>query len=153
MPTCLKGKTVTYQASTHRSAEGQLGNGPNPGVGALAEPGKIWPITLKDAESNAEWENEGGGLVAGAEPPASVSAPPRRVPIHRGFKESVDGCRERAAANLVQAAAKDTEQGRLRLENSAAAWIRHAELLQGLDNSQESRRAEAIAEWEAEEDE
>ncbi len=144
---------MTHQASTYRSADGQFRDGLHSGAGALAKQRKTGPVTLNNAESNAEWDNEGGALAIHAQPQLAMNTPIRRIPLHGGFQESVDGCRERAAANLVQAAAKDTEQGRLRLENSAAAWIRHANLLQGLDDSHAARRAAAIAEWEAEEDE
>ena len=56
---------------------------------------------------------------------------------------------ERAAAALASASLMDTANGRQRLEASAQSWERRAELIQGLEDSIEARRAIARAEWEA----
>ncbi len=65
----------------------------------------------------------------------------------RAVHDSVAGCRELAAADLVRAALMDTVNGRRRLESSASSWTSRADLIQRLDDSFEARRAAARAEW------
>lgn len=65
---------------------------------------------------------------------------PRLARPNRQPQDTEAGCRERAAANLAQAATMDTAHGRGRLEHSAASWTTRADLLHRLDESSEARR-------------
>ena len=56
-----------------------------------------------------------------------------RLPIiarRRQPHDSVTGCRERAANDLLEAATMDSANGRSRLEHSAATWSQRADLLE-----------------------
>ena len=44
-------------------------------------------------------------------------------------QDTVEGCRERAAADLAAAAALDASRGRWKFEHSAAAWTTRADML------------------------
>ena len=68
--------------------------------------------------------------------------------VQRSVHDTADGCRELAAADLARAALMGTANARQRLESSALSWTSRAELIQGLDDSFETRRAIARAEWE-----
>lgn len=65
----------------------------------------------------------------------------------KAAQDTVAGCREFAAADLARASLMDTENGRRRLETSALSWTSRAQLIQRLDDSFDSRRALARAEW------
>ena len=62
-------------------------------------------------------------------------------------EETPEGCRTHAADDRTRAAISDTENGRIRLERSAAAWESRAHELDELAETQDVRRADAIAEW------
>ena len=61
--------------------------------------------------------------------------------------DTPEGCRTHAVQDRGRAAGMDTDNGRLRLERSADAWDARADALQDLVDTQDVRRAEAIAEW------
>ena len=62
-------------------------------------------------------------------------------------EDTPEGCRAHAAHDRTGAGASDTENGRLRLERSAAAWDSRAHELEALAETSDVRRADAIAEW------
>lgn len=69
---------------------------------------------------------------------------PAASPSPAGTKrENSALCRERAAADLLQAAAMVNANQRLRLETSAASWIARADTLQRVEESYARRTAEA----------
>jgi hypothetical protein len=101
-------------------------------------PDKVTIMMQQRPTDTGNWDNEGGAIR-----PADV-APPRRgtrgVPPHRRQpRDTVAGCRDAAASDLVQAAAMDTANGRLRFEHSAASWTARGDLLQRLDDGWRSR--------------
>jgi len=59
----------------------------------------------------------------------------------RSPEDTVAGCEALAASDLARAAATDTENGRLKLQHSAASWQKRADLLQRLQNSFNKREA------------
>ena len=62
-------------------------------------------------------------------------------------EDTAAGCHGRASADREAASAMDTENGRLRMENSARSWTERATLLEGEDGL--SYRATLKAEWDA----
>jgi len=63
-------------------------------------------------------------------------APPARKPrISKQPADTVAGCRDRAAADLLAAAAMSTRNEQLRMEASSASWVARADLLQRMDDS------------------
>ena len=66
-------------------------------------------------------------------------------------QDTAGGCRDRATADLALAATMDTDNRRLRFEQSAAAWSQRAQMIQRLDESFEARRTAAAAMWAEEE--
>lgn len=73
-----------------------------------------------------------------AKPP--LPAPPKGTDLHPGAdpskeaRDTVAGCRDRAAEDRLQAASADTENGRHVLERSAASWEARADgILEGED--------------------
>ena len=56
------------------------------------------------------------------------------------------GCRDRASASLVAAAAMDTANGRSRQEASAATWTVRADMLERLEQRQQARESAPGAE-------
>lgn len=59
------------------------------------------------------------------------------------------GCRTHAEQDRSRARAMDTQNGRLRLQRSAAAWDSMADDLDALAETHEARQAVARAEWNA----
>jgi hypothetical protein len=58
-------------------------------------------------------------------------------------RDTVAGCRDRAAKDRLQAASTDTENGRRVFERSAASWEARAdEIQEGADASAEQRAAD-----------
>ena len=55
---------------------------------------------------------------------------PSPGPLLKERRDTAEGCRDRAAADLLAAVAMTTAHSRHRLETSAAAWTVRAELLQ-----------------------
>ena len=56
-------------------------------------------------------------------------------------RDTAQGCRDRATADLLQAITMNTANGRQVLEKSAASWAVRAELLQRIEVGIEARRA------------
>jgi hypothetical protein len=54
-------------------------------------------------------------------------------------RDTAEGCRDRATADLVQALTMNTANGRRVLEKSAASWTLRAELLQRIESGAEAR--------------
>ena len=74
----------------------------------------------------------------------SPAAPPFPKLV-REQRDSAAGCRERAAADLLEAASLATVNARQRMESSAARWTVRAELLDRLEASVAARQAGAAA--------
>lgn len=93
-----------------------------------------------------DWVNEGGSLAPparGAAARAGASAGPGQP--RRKSIDTPELFRERAAANLVSAGTMRTENGRLRLEHSAAIWTVRADLLQHRNDSFNAKRSARTA--------
>jgi hypothetical protein len=56
---------------------------------------------------------------------------PSPGPLLKERRDTAEGCRDRASADLLAAVAMTTAHGRHMLEMSASAWTARAELLQG----------------------
>jgi hypothetical protein len=54
-------------------------------------------------------------------------------------RDTAEGCRDRATADLLQAQTMNTANGRQVLEKSAASWTTRAELLQRIESGAEAR--------------
>lgn len=94
------------------------------------------------------WDNEGGAPCSGS---TLASAPfqtsgrhrrPRLVRPRRQPQDTAEGCRARAGADLLRSTTMDTDQGRWRLEHSAASWSARADLLHRLEMSFQRRNGE-----------
>ncbi|WP_114952252.1 hypothetical protein [Sphingosinicella terrae] len=75
-------------------------------------------------------------------------------PLHPPPKEARDtvaGCRERAAQDRLQAAGTDTENGRRVLERSAASWEARADEMQRLESGSAGQRIADRNLWASEE--
>jgi hypothetical protein len=64
-------------------------------------------------------------------------------------RETAQGCRDRAEANLVASNAAITAHQRSRLETSAASWTSRAAMLQRVEDGVERRAQATAAEIEA----
>ncbi len=73
------------------------------------------------------WITEGG----------TMNPAPRAT--DKDSRDTATGCRDRATADLVQALAASTANGRRVLETSAASWNQRAELLQRIETGIEAR--------------
>jgi hypothetical protein len=71
-----------------------------------------------------------------------------RSRTQKAVQDTVTGCRENAAADLVRAAETGTANARRRLESSALSWTSRADSIQQLEDDCEARKAVARAEWE-----
>lgn len=85
------------------------------------------------------WEDEGGPV--GPKKTSPPAAPAPSFKNVRDQRDTASGCRERAAADLLEAASLATLNGRLRMESSAAMWTQRAELLGRLEASFDARQA------------
>jgi hypothetical protein len=71
----------------------------------------------------------------------ALNAPAKRsASVTRKVEDTSSGCRDRASASLVAAAAMDTANGQSRMEASAAAWSSRADLLLRVEQLHEQRR-------------
>ncbi len=76
-----------------------------------------------------------------------MTAVPAR-PLARTLKQPQDtvaGCRDRAAADLLASVVLLTANERRRLETSAASWSARADMLQRLDDNHSARKAKVRA--------
>jgi hypothetical protein len=68
-------------------------------------------------------------------------------------RDTAEGCRDRATADLLQALTMNTANGRQVLEKSAASWTMRAEILQRIESGTEARdRAPELTSLEIAED-
>ena len=74
------------------------------------------------------------------QPQQPILAEPARRLMRRP-EDTSSGCRDRAAASVIAAAAMDTVNGRTRLEASAATWTVRADLLERLELRQQARES------------
>jgi len=81
------------------------------------------------------WLDDGGSLR-----PAAI-LPARRTAKVKQPTDTAQGCRDRAAADLLASASMTTNNARLKMETSASCWTARADLLQRLDDSFEARIA------------
>ncbi len=58
---------------------------------------------------------------------------PSPGPLLKERRDTADGCRDRATADLLEAVTMATPHGRQMLEKSAASWNARAELLQRME--------------------
>jgi hypothetical protein len=63
------------------------------------------------------------------------------VKVRKEARDTAEGCRDRATADLIQAVTMGTANARRRLEISAASWTTRAELLRRIESGAEARRA------------
>ena len=85
-------------------------------------------------------ENPGPGRRAPSMKKAGASP---LLPLNREQRDTAAGCRERASADLLEAATMATVNARAKMESSAANWTLRAELLDRLETSFEARKAAA----------
>jgi hypothetical protein len=69
------------------------------------------------------------------------AAPLERRQICKLPQDTVQGCRDRAVADLLEAATMVGANQRLRLERSSQSWSMRADLLDGVEKDFERRRA------------
>lgn len=92
----------------------------------------VW--TVLPVASLESWDNEGGSCSAEEAPVPSADHKARRLTLRNRLPEdTASGCRERADADLVRAAAGAEGPGRWRYESSAASWLQRAEMLGRLE--------------------
>lgn len=90
------------------------------------------------------WEDEGGPAAPRRRAPSTtVKTPASFLPLNREQRDTAAGCRDRASADLLEAATMATVNARARMESSAANWTLRAELLDRLEASFEARKAAA----------
>ena len=107
----------------------------------------------------SQWENEGGAispstieaeighkLAAHGINPLQPPLPARKPRSSKLPGDTAIGCRNRAAADLLAAAAMPIGNGRLRMEASAASWTARAELLQRDEDDFEAQRKRRLDE-------
>ena len=121
-------------------------SGLRPGVDALVSTGSS-PAAFAQVSSIQRWVNEGGSLAPGEDRPARAGHPADR----REARDTVSGCRDRAAEDRRRAAATDTENGRQMLERSAASWERRADEMEETENASAEQRAADREFWASEE--
>ena len=109
---------------------GTFRNGLHPGAGALTGRKKSPPPVLADPAAPAE----------GADASPCKEA-----------RDTVAGCRGRAAEDRLQAASADTENGRRVFERSAASWEARADEIQEGENASAGQRAADRDLWASEE--
>ena len=80
-------------------------------------------------------------------PPAGVASPPEKE-----ARDTVEGCRERAAQDLLQAAGSDTGNGRQKFERSASSWTARADQIESAELGSAAQRAADRALWAKEEE-
>ena len=83
--------------------------------------------------------------------PTGSRSPPS-ADTGKAVEDTIEGCLARAAADRSRAAMMDTQNGRGRLEASAASWAARAAFLQQAADDSDANRALAVAEWKAGED-
>lgn len=98
------------------------------------------PAPGRRSPSIERWEDEGGPpMPQRSAPPAKPARSMRSLSHER--RDTAAGCRERAAADLLESATLATVKGRQRMESSAASWTERAELLDRLEASLAARQS------------
>lgn len=86
-------------------------------------------LSPSDTTALEGWVDDGGSLRPDRAPPA------RKPRLSKQPADTVAGCRDRSAADLLAAAAMSTRNEQLRMEASSASWGARADLLQRMDDS------------------
>jgi hypothetical protein len=68
-------------------------------------------------------------------------------PFVKEARDTVAGCRERAAEDRLRAASSDTENGRRVFARSAASWDSRAAEIEGAENASSFQRASDRELW------
>lgn len=79
------------------------------------------------------WLDDGGSMRP------KMARPARKPRSSKQPADTVAGCRDRAVADLLAAAAMSTRNEQLRMEASSASWGARADMLQRMDDSFEAR--------------
>jgi hypothetical protein len=144
---------VADQHPPNRESSGTFRNGLDPGAGALTGRKKS-PLPVMTAPTTfaaEEWVNEGGSLG----PPAGREASARHegpgASACKEARDTVAGCRDRAAKDRLHAARTDTENGRRAFERSAASWEARAQEIEEAETASEGQRAADRDLWASEE--
>ena len=87
-------------------------------------------------------ENPGPGRRA---PSTKKAAAATFRPLDGDQRDTAAGCRDRASADLLEAAKMATVNARAKMESSAANWTLRAELLDRLEASFDARKVAAAA--------
>ena len=66
-------------------------------------------------------------------------------------RDTIDGCRNRAAEDRIQAAGSDTENGRKVFERSAASWEARAHQIEEVEKASAQQRSADRDLWDSEE--
>src|SRR4051812_10497987 len=116
--------------------------------------GRLAPKSSPDARTTRRsalqrWVNEGGSL--GPEENGSIGEQDPAKSAGKEARDTVAGCRDRAAEDRLRAAATDTDNGRRVLERSAASWESRADGIEGVENASEQQRAADRELWASEE--
>jgi hypothetical protein len=74
-----------------------------------------------------------------AEDGATLNPAPTPVSRIKDLRDTAEGCRERATADMVSALAMSTANGRQVFEKSAASWTKRADMLQRIETGIEAR--------------
>ena len=91
------------------------------------------------------WVNEGGSLAPGDK--ASARNANRARGQGKEARDTVAGCRARAAKDCLHAATADTENGRRVFERSAASWEVRGHEIQERDDASAQQRAVDRSLW------
>src|SRR3954463_7860562 len=87
------------------------------------------PVVAKPTRSSAAPSPEYGWFSHGS------TLNPSPGPLQKERRDTAEGCRDRATADLLEAVTMATAHSRRMLERSAASWSKRAELLQGMEAS------------------
>ena len=97
----------------------------------------------RDDHPLADWDSEGGAF-APDKSRASKGPSKPRLALGNKPEDTAEGCRAMAAADRERAVAMDTDRMRFRIERSADAWTKRADLLERLEGTFNARRLGAI---------
>ena len=89
------------------------------------------------------WRDEGGTGSPRRRAPKGSVAP--RIRTTKEGRDTADGCRERAAADLLTSVSMIIANERRRMESSAASWTARADLLDRIEAGYEARKAAAAS--------
>jgi hypothetical protein len=101
------------------------------------------------ASAIERWVNEGGSLARNDE--AAVGGSPPNTDAGKEARDTVAGCRNRAAQDRLQAASSGTENSRRVFERSAASWEARAHGIEEEESASGHQRMTDRELWESEE--